>query len=308
MPVNLGRIVFWSVLASTPFAILLFRGRTWGGGPLGNVRRVAVDYRWHIALFASVIAGKNWIDSLNDPVRGVFGDFTWLMPRIEGHAVLWIQETFKHPTLTAFLAVHYLWMFVFLNYFTILLFAYRDDRALAGMNVLCYLLVYLLAIPFYIFFNVQVTSDAIPGMEALLYHGAPSFYEFFIRVDPLDNAFPSLHIAVPWSFILVTYWQMRRRGYTLRDWEHRGYLLFMIVNFLVFVFSILYLGIHWITDIPGGLLLGLLGATLAEEFEKDLFSVFRGLEARAKAVLAPLGRRARPWADRLRENLRDRLR
>lgn len=287
MAAEVGRIVFWSVIASTPLALLLFRARTWGGGFLPNLRRMAIDYRWHILLFVAIIAEKNWVDSLNDPIRGVFGDKTWLIHQIEGDFVLHVQRAFENGALTAFLNVHYLWGYVFLNYFTVMLWAYRDDRELANLAALNYSLIYILAIPFYIFFNVQVTSDQIPGMKALLYHAGPGFYSFFTAHDPLDNAWPSLHIAIPWGLILVTWWTMRRRGYTIWDWEHRRYLWFIIANTAVFAFSILYLGIHWATDIPGGMLIGLLGAIIADEWHKDFFAVcaraeravWRGLKA-----------------------------
>lgn len=288
MAVDVGRIVFWSVIASTPLAIPLFAPRLWGSGIWWTVRRLLVDYRWHLALFMTILVEKDWVDGLNDPIRGVFGDKTWLIWEIEGGFVLWLQQTFEHPWLTAFLNVHYLWGYVFLNYFTVILFAYRDDRELASLTALNYSIIYILAIPFYIFFNVQVTSDFIPGMKALLYHSGPGFYSFFTAHDPLDNAWPSLHIAIPFGLILVCWWTMRRRGYTLRDWEHRKYLWFVIANTAVFAFSILYLGIHWVTDIPGGMLVGLLGAVIADEFRFAFFAFFERLERRAWGVARPL--------------------
>lgn len=271
MAADVGRIVFWSVIASTPLALALFAPRAWGGGFLHNLRRMLVDYRWHLLLFIAILVEKNWVDSLNDPVRGVFGDKTWLIHEIEGDFTYWLQSTLEHPGLTAFLNVHYLWGYVFLNYFTVMLWAYRDDRELANLAALNYSVIYILAIPFYIFFNVEVTSDFIPGMKALLYHAGPGFYSFFTAHDPLDNAWPSLHIAIPWGLMLVTWWSMRRRGYTIWDWEHRRYLWFIIANTAVFAFSILYLGIHWVTDIPGGMLIGLLGAIIADEWHKEFF-------------------------------------
>ncbi len=278
MTADVGRIVFWSVIASTPLALALFAPRPWGGGFLRNLRRLLVDYRWHLLLFMAILVEKNWVDTLNDPIRGVFGDKTWLVHEIEGDFTYRLQSTMEHPWLTAFLNVHYLWGYVFLNYFTVMLWAYRDDRELANLAAMNYSVIYVLAIPFYIFFNVEVTSDFIPGMKALLYHAGPGFYSFFTAHDPLDNAWPSLHIAIPWGLILVTWWSMRRRGYTLRDWEHRRYFWFIIANTLVFAFSILYLGIHWATDILGGMVIGLLGAIIADEWHKEFFGALQRFE------------------------------
>jgi hypothetical protein len=275
---SLGVVTLWTVLAATPVALLLFERRRWTGGLWANMVRLATDYTWNFLLFAVIVIEKGWVDSLNDRVRGVFGDKTWLIWKIEGPAVYHIQHALQNPAFTAFLNVHYLWAYVFITYFAVMLWAYRDDRELADLASLTYSIIYLLAVPFYIFFNVQVTSRYIPGVRSLLYNAGPGWHSFFLAHDPLDNAFPSLHIAIPFGLICVAWWTMRRRGYTLRDWEHRGFLWFLIGNTALFAFSILYLGIHWITDIPGGILVGLLGATIADEFHNEFARAFARMQ------------------------------
>jgi membrane-associated phospholipid phosphatase len=271
---SLGAVTLWTVLAATPLAILWFERRRWAGGLWANIVRLATDYTWNFLLFALIVVEKTWVDGLNDRVRGVFGDKTWLLWKLEGPAVYHIQHALQTPVLTAVLNIHYLWVYVFVTYFAVMLWAYRDDRELADLASLTYSIIYLLAVPFYIFFNVQVTSRYVPGMRSLLYNAGPGWHSFFLAHDPLDNAFPSLHVAIPFGLVCVAWWTMRRRGYTLRDWEHRGFLWFLIANTAVFCFSVLYLGIHWVTDIPGGLLVGLLGATIADEFRTEFARVF----------------------------------
>ena len=50
---------------------------------------------------------------------------------------------------------------------------YFDDRQMADRISLTLLLTYLMALPFYLFFNVRVTGDYIPEMQTLGYHLTP---------------------------------------------------------------------------------------------------------------------------------------
>ena len=268
---SIGVALLYGSLGVSPLALLVFRPRVMGGGLLGNAWRMFQDYWFHFLLFLIIFWEKNFVDSLNDPLRGLFGDFTSLIHAIEGDAVLWIQRTFEHPWLTAVLNFNYLFAYIFINYFCVILTAYANDRELANRVALNYFVVYVLSIPFYIFFNVQITSDYIPGMKALLYHSGPAYFAFFSAADPLDNAFPSLHIGIPYGLFLLMFWTMKRRGRTLTNWSYRAFMWVVIAELFVFSFSILYLGIHWITDIPGGLLIGLLGAVITEEIHAAFF-------------------------------------
>lgn len=143
-----------------------------------------------------------------------------------------------------------------------------------------YLLIYALAVPYYLFFNVEVTSSWIPGMEALLYHDG-WYTVFYATHDPLDNAVPSLHVAIPFGIILLNWLHCKEKNIKMREWTHWPYHLFIVINTILFVFTIAYLGIHWLVDIPLGMIVGGIGALfihhLQPRMRNDHGPMFKGV-------------------------------
>ncbi|MED5498571.1 MAG: phosphatase PAP2 family protein, partial [Candidatus Thermoplasmatota archaeon] len=85
-------------------------------------------------------------------------------------------------------------------------------------------------------------------METIAYDLTPEIADWFRRIDPFTNGMPSLHIGIP--FVV---WLCLLRYDEDRRWNRYRHtvLLYTVVT----AFTILYLGIHWISDIVGGLLI-----------------------------------------------------
>jgi membrane-associated phospholipid phosphatase len=212
-------------------------------------------------------------------------DMTPWIYAIEGNMVLWVQQSFENDWLTTFLTHYYVTGFMFICYVSIFYFAYFDDRWLADRITLSIAWVYILAIPFYLFFNVRVTGDTIPEMETLAYNLTPEIQDWFRRIDPFSNAMPSLHIGVPFAvWLCITRFDEDRR------WNRYRHLVLSYV--LLTAFAIVYLGIHWFLDIIGGMLVAAAAVGLADKTAGRWWSVFdeRTINARLVTVLTNPGK------------------
>ncbi len=157
-------------------------------------------YWIHIFIVFMIYNAKDFLDQVDRILMASAGlDMTPWIYAIEGNMVLWVQQTFENDLLTVFLTHYYVTGFMFICYVSIFYFAYFDDRWMADRITLSIAWVYLLAIPFYLFFNVRVTGDTIPEMETLAYSLTPEIADWFRRIDPFSNAMPSLHIGVPFA-------------------------------------------------------------------------------------------------------------
>ena len=237
-------------------------------------------YYIHAIGYIIIINWKGITDRLNEPIKSTVGHWTDSIHALEGNFVLWIQNTFENDILTTFLNFHYLFVYLFLIYVTTVYYAYTSDRDLTDKVTMNYLLIYAIAVPYYLFFNVEVTSSWIPGMDALLYHDG-IYSTFYATHDPLDNAVPSLHVAIPFGILMLNYLHVKQKGIVMKEWRHYRYHMFILINTIVFIFAILYLGIHWVADIPLGMIVGGIGALfihhLQPRLRNDFGPMFKGV-------------------------------
>ena len=265
--VMMGLVVVLTPLTCWLFTLNQKQHRT----PLKDVARIIHEKRYylHIMGYFIIIKWKAWTDNLNEPMKRLTGHWTDWVYAIEGNATLWVQEFFRNSYLTDFLNFHYLFIYLFLIYITTVYYAYVGERDMTDKVALNYLLIYAIAVPYYLFFNVEVTSSWIPGMDAILYQDA-WYAEFYATHDPLDNAVPSLHIAIPFGIILLNILHVREKGMKMKEWAHYRYHVFIVANTVLFSFAILYLGIHWIIDIPLGMAIGAIGAFFIHHLQPHL--------------------------------------
>ena len=206
-------------------------------------------YWVHVLLLFMIYNAKDFLDQVDRILMANTNlDMTAWIYAIEGDLVLRVQEAFEVRWLSIALTHFYVAGFMFICYVSVFYVAYFDDRWMADRIVLSIAWVYILAVPFYLFFNVRVTGDVIPGMETIAYDLTPEIADWFRRIDPFTNGMPSLHIGIP--FVV---WLCLLRYDEDRRWTRYRHtvLLYTVIT----AFTIVYLGIHWISDIVGGLLI-----------------------------------------------------
>ena len=238
-------------------------------------------YWIHIVIVFLIYNSKDILDQLDRIIMANTGlDMTPWIFAVEGSLAYDVQVAFKTEWLTVALTHFYVAGFMFICYVSIFYFAFFDDRWIADRMTLSIAWVYILAIPFYLFFNVRVTGDYIPGMETLAYDLTPEIADWFRRIDPFTNGFPSLHIGIPFAV-----WLCLTRFDEDRRWNKYRALVFVYIA--VTAFAIIYLGIHWFIDIIGGVLVASLAVSLAGRTSEGWWSIFdeRTINSRIVTVL-----------------------
>jgi len=238
-------------------------------------------YWIHILIVFIIYNSKDILDQLDRIIIANTGlDMTPFIYGLEGDLVLEVQKLFEAKWLTVVLTHFYVAGFMFICYVSIFYFAFFDDRWIADRMTLSIAWVYILAIPFYLFFNVRVTGDYIPGMETLAYDLTPEISDWFRRIDPFTNGMPSLHIGIPFAV-----WLCLTRFDEDRRWNK--YRALVLTYTLITAFTIIYLGIHWFLDIIGGMLIAALAVSVADRTSDAWWKIFdeRTMNARIVTLL-----------------------
>ena len=213
-------------------------------------------YWAHMIVVFSVYLWKDLLDQLDRILMANTQlDMTPYVYAIEGDIVLWIQESLSNPVLSVFLTHFYVMGFMAVTFSSFIYPIFFDDRYMADRVSLSMFWVYILAIPFYLFFNVRVTGNYIPEMETIAYDLTPQIQNWFTQIDPFTNGMPSLHIGLPFAI-----WLTMERWDSDERWLRYRRLLLLFIT--ITAFTILYLGIHWVSDIIGGIIVAVIAVEI----------------------------------------------
>jgi membrane-associated phospholipid phosphatase len=211
-----------------------------------------------LILVAIVIENKT-----HDFVYGAIGkDYTHAIYSLSFNGAIEeaIQTGLRCVAADWFFICIYLYSFTFVLFFTPLLYSIRNDKPRMKQYTLALVINYAILIPFYLFFAVRTPGFyelTSPHMEPVLY-SHPNLLRIINVVDPLDNCFPSGHVSVPLTIVLLLL-PIRK------NIEYRRFAYFMTTLTVLIILSVLYLGIHWTADIVSGILLAIIAVWIARK-------------------------------------------
>ncbi|KYK24410.1 hypothetical protein AYK24_06250 [Thermoplasmatales archaeon SG8-52-4] len=183
-------------------------------------------------------------------------DFANNLEGIEGKTVYWFSQNWI-DVFVYFFVIMYIGIYPFTLWFSIFYFIFNKEKK--SMKSLAYglLLIYVIALPFYLFLpitNVYTFYNVGSALESVI----PSVESFFYSTTTQNNCLPSLHTAMT---ILIAYCLKITGNKRL---TYFGYLVMVCV-----ILSVIYLSIHWITDVITGATISVSVILILDRFMKE---------------------------------------
>ena len=234
---------------------------------------------WYVREFVRTdwkYIGVAWLVAENLPslaeANHVDQTFTHVVYGVEGSVVAVFQSV-ASPPLTWTFVVFYLAVFPVLVPFTYVALKAHASELDARRYAVSYVLIVLLAVPFFLRTPVSIPSLYPPANVDPLVFVTPRVETGMLASDSMLKAFPSLHTGL--SVLAALYARKTTRRYALAAG----------VSTAVIVVSTFYLGMHWLVDAAAAALLAGVAYALAHRFPPESvlpFPGYRRLAARRR--------------------------
>ena len=172
---------------------------------------------------------------------------TGLIYAIEGEFVGWLQATFATPELTAYFAGIYVYGYAFLLSFPVLAYLALPRTEPLRRLLVAYTFNYAIGLVIYTVVFAHGPRNLNVATSLLFTHN-PEFTALTSEINKPTNVFPSLHTSL--SVTVAAFAVLTRDEYP------RWTPLALWISASV-VIATMYLGIHWLIDVIGGIVLAL---------------------------------------------------
>lgn len=250
---NMTTVTIYTTL--TVIVLLWYAGRTNPFRIGGLFLRELATSRTYLLHFVALL-GILFLNKIELTIEQKYfqnsADYTGFFQSIEGSFVSNLQHAFENPVLTTVLAFIYVVVFQSLLITSIGVYTYKDSTK-RMFYATCYAIMinYLVAIPFYLLFPINEVWHHDPSVRFLMLDVFPTFETEYRALSGLNNCFPSLHTSISVTLAILAI----RSGIKRWAW-------FCGIIAVCVIFAIFYLGIHWLIDMCGGMLLGVFASTV----------------------------------------------
>lgn len=229
-------------LFSFSFYVLIYKKQLAYSIP--QIIKKITDQKYFLVLILGVVCFHlievNVIDPLVTAIMG--NDYTYLIQTLEKGVVSGFQKYWT-PSVLFFFVIIYIGIYPFTLWFSP--FYYFISEKQQAMKTLAYglIFIYFFSLPFTLFFpitNVYTTYD-IPSSLSLVF---PQINELFYSTTTCNNCFPSLHVAMTLLIARTAYLS-----------GNKYYFYSCLLLAILVIISVMYLVIHWISDVIGGIIL-----------------------------------------------------
>lgn len=221
----------------------------------GRMRRTVLGARDRFRAARWPLLGLAFVLVLNSVLRDVGVEFSWIIGLdvtrfiygVEGEFVAWLQSL-GTPSVTMVLGYVYVYGYVFLLVFPLVAYFALERKNYLRATATAYVVNYAVGLLCYLLFIAYGPRNYMPDVvQSLLYDALPRFQILTSAVNTNTNVFPSLHTSLSVTVALL--------AICTRDIYPRWMPVAVTLATLVAI-STMYLGIHWMTDVVAGLVLG----------------------------------------------------
>lgn len=255
---NMWSVTLYTVLVVTALLTYGVAGNPFAAG-LDFLKNMVTSPRYFIhfvALLAILFLNKSEMHIERN--MDYSANFTHWFKSIEGNFVANLQQAFENSALTSGLVFLYVVVLQSLIVASILLYSYRS-KSKEMYYATCYAIMinYFIAIPFFLFFPINEVWSYDSNVKFLMLEAFPKFEAEYRPLSGLDNCFPSLHTSISTTLAILAV----KSG-------NKKWAVLVCTCAALTIFSIFYLGIHWLIDMFGGLMLATFASVVGIKLAK----------------------------------------
>jgi len=172
--------------------------------------------------------------------------------------IVWLQENLDYHLLIHASSIFYVLGLSFFLSMVPLFLALRDEIDLVEEFSKALAVNYMFIIPGYLLIHLVVTSYYAQEVEPLLYMH-PQYNAIIQLTNRQVNCMPSGHISIPFTISLFALYRVKAKRLAVF-----GFIFTILTGFVI-----IYLGVHWLLDIPAGIAVAVIAYWVASRGKLD---------------------------------------